>query len=71
MGGVTMVEMQLFCTRLNTQIGVKRQFCKPMRVGSVKGFVLVCNLAVSGVCDQVCELNPRMKNTSRIPTHVL
>lgn len=66
-----MAEMELFCTRLNTRIVVKRLFCKPSKVGSPKGFTLVCNLAVSGECDQLCDLNPRLKTSVAIPEHVV
>jgi len=66
-----MAEIELFCTRLNTTILVKRLFCKPLQVGSLKGFTLVCNLAVSGECDQLCDLNPRVKTGAAIPEHVV
>ena len=66
-----MPDMELFCTRLNTHIVVKRLFCKPSQVGSEKGFTLVCNLAADGECEQVCDLNPRLKNTATIPEYVV
>lgn len=69
--GVTMAEMELFCTRLNAKIFVKRLFCKPSQVGSAQGFTLVCSLAVSGECNQVCDLNPRLKTAVAIPEHVV
>ena len=66
-----MADMELFCTRLNTVVVVKRQFRKPLQVGSAKGFTLVCNLALCGECDQVCDLNPRLKTTATIPEYVV
>ena len=66
-----MAEMELFCTRLNTRITVKRLLCKPSMVGSAKGFTLACDLAVCGECDQVCDLNLRLKTSAAIPEHVV
>ena len=67
-----MAETTLFCNRLKTQITVRRVFKKPSQVGGLRGFTLVCDLAASGECQQICELNPRMESTGEaIPAHVV